>query len=187
MNIKKMQRELKQPFSMNDLEWRVQQSGIGKNDKPYVMALAYVTNRAIMNRLDEVVSVGGWRNEYSPLPNSVGEGALCGISIKIDDAWVTKYDGSDNTAVEATKGGLSSSMKILADFIENGMYSDTFYTLDDVEEDDIELEVKDYLTADEITVLQDIEKYASESLWDALTTKSLSEMMKAPTDEREVA
>lgn len=76
---------------------------------------------------------------------------------------------------------------ILEAFIDNGMYSDTFYTLDDVEEEDIELEVKDYLTADEIATLKDIEKYASESLWDALTTKSLSEMMKAPTDEREVA
>jgi hypothetical protein len=111
MNIKKMQRELKQPFSMSDLEWRIQQSGISKDGKPWAMVLAYVTNRAIMNRLDEVVSVGGWRNEYSPLPNSVGEGALCGISIKIDGEWITKYDGADNTAVEATKGGLSGAMK----------------------------------------------------------------------------
>ena len=111
VNIKKMQRELKQPFSMNDLEWRIQQSGIDKNGKPWAMVLAYVTNRAIMNRLDEVVSVGGWRNEFLPLPNSVGDGALCGISIKIDDEWITKYDGADNTAVEATKGGLSGAMK----------------------------------------------------------------------------
>ena len=111
MNLKKMQRELKQPFGADDLEWRVQQSGIGKNGKPWAMVLAYVTNRAIMNRLDESVGVGGWRNEFSPLPNSVGEGALCGISIKIENEWVTKYDGADNTAVESTKGGLSGAMK----------------------------------------------------------------------------
>ena len=92
-NLKKIQRELKQPFSSHDLEWRVQQSGIGKNGKPYAMVLAYVTNRAIMNRLDEVVGIENWRNEFLPLPNSIGEGALCGISLKIDGEWVTKYDG----------------------------------------------------------------------------------------------
>ena len=129
MNLKKMQRELKQPFGADDLEWRVQQSGIN-NGKPWAMVLAYVTNRAIMNRLDEVVGVGGWRNEFSPLPNSVGEGALCGISIKIDGEWVTKYDGADNTAVESTKGGLSGAMKRAAVQWSVGRYLydlDTFW------------------------------------------------------------
>lgn len=130
MNLKKIQRELKQPFGVNDLEWRIQQSGIGKNGKPYAMVLAYVTNRAIMNRLDEVLGVGGWRNEFMPLPNSVGEGALCGIGIKIDGEWITKYDGADNTAVESTKGGLSGSMKRAAVQWSIGRYLydlDTFF------------------------------------------------------------
>lgn len=130
MNLKKVQRELKQPFGQNDLEWRVQQSGIGKNGKPYAMVLAYVNNRAIMNRLDEVLGVGGWRNEFMPLPNSVGEGALCGIGIKIDSEWITKYDGADNTAVESTKGGLSGSMKRAAVQWSIGRYLydlDTFF------------------------------------------------------------
>lgn len=111
MNLNKIQRELKQPFTQSDLEWRIQQSGTSKDGKPWAKVLAYVDNRAIMNRFDEVLGIGGWRNEFRPLPNSVGEGALCGISIKIDDEWVTKYDGADNTAVESTKGGLSGAMK----------------------------------------------------------------------------
>lgn len=130
MNLKKIQRELKQPFTANDLEYRVQQSGISKDGKPWAMVLAYVDNRAIMNRLDEVVGIGAWRNEYLPLPNSVGDGAMCGISIKIDGEWITKYDGSDNTAVEATKGGLSSSMKRAAVMWGVGRYLynlDTFF------------------------------------------------------------
>jgi len=130
MNLKKIQRELKQPFTANDLEHRVQQSGMGKDGKPWAMVLAYVDNRAIMNRLDEVVGIGAWRNEYLPLPNSVGDGAMCGISIKIDGEWITKYDGSDNTAVEATKGGLSSSMKRAAVMWGVGRYLydlDTFF------------------------------------------------------------
>lgn len=76
---------------------------------------------------------------------------------------------------------------ILADFIDQGMFSETVYTLDDVGEDDIELEVKSFLSAFEIEQLKSIEKYAPESLWDNLTVQSLSEALKMPTDEREVA
>ena len=41
---------------------------------------------------------------------------LCGISVRVDRAdgtadWVTKWDGADNSQVEAVKGGLSGSMK----------------------------------------------------------------------------
>ena len=72
------------------------------------MLLAYVTNRAVMDRLDEVCGVGNWRNEFVQAPNG---GVLCGISVKIDDEWVTKWDGAENTNVEAVKGGLSGSMK----------------------------------------------------------------------------
>ena len=99
--------KLKEPFPESDIEWRVQSSG-EKNGKIWAKCLAYVTARAIMDRLDEVCGVGGWKNEFTTAPIS---GLLCGISIKIDGEWVTKYDGSDNTAIEATKGGLSSATK----------------------------------------------------------------------------
>ena len=36
---------------------------------------------------------------------------MCGISIKCDGEWVTKWDGSGNTDFEAVKGGFSGSMK----------------------------------------------------------------------------
>ncbi len=105
------QRQLKQPFDFEDLEWRVQQSGMSGSGKPWAMVLVYVTNRAVMDRLDETFGIGGWKNEFLPLPNSLGEGALCGISVKINGEWIAKFDGADNTAVESTKGGLSGAMK----------------------------------------------------------------------------
>ncbi len=107
---KKIQRALSQPFPQEDLEWRVQSAG-ETNGRFWARIIAYVTNRAIQQRLDDTVGINGWRNEFLPLPNSVGNGAMCGISIKFGDEWVTKYDGADNTHVEATKGGLSASMK----------------------------------------------------------------------------
>lgn len=99
---------LKRPFAAEDIEWRVQQSG-EKNGKCWAMVLAYVTNRAIMDRLDECFDIAGWKNEFLPTPSM--DGVMCGISVKISGEWVTKYDGAENTQVEAVKGGLSSAMK----------------------------------------------------------------------------
>jgi len=76
---------------------------------------------------------------------------------------------------------------ILQEFIDNGMYSDTICIMDDVEDEEIELEVKDYLTPFEVEQLKAIEKYAPESFWESMTTQSLSDAMKPSTDEREVA
>lgn len=77
-------------------------------DKKKGMAAFYVDNRAIMNRLDAVCGHANWRNEFAAGPSG---GVICGISIRINGEWITKWDGADNTAVEATKGGLSTSMR----------------------------------------------------------------------------
>lgn len=100
--------KLKEPFRAEDIEWRIQQAGTGKNGQPWAMCLAYVTNRAIMNRLDDICGAENWKNEYKTAPDG---GILCGISIKCGDEWVTKWDGAENTQVEAVKGGLSGAMK----------------------------------------------------------------------------
>ena len=99
---------LKEPFLEGDIEWRPQRSGVKKNGEPYAMTLAYVTNRAVMDRLDDVVGAGNWKNEFKVSPNG---GIICKLSIKVDDEWVAKEDGAENTKVEAVKGGLSGSMK----------------------------------------------------------------------------
>ena len=95
------------PFPESDLEWRVQSAGV-KGDKTWCKVLVYVTNRAIMERLDSVLGINGWQNEFKPLD---GGGYLCGISCKFGDEWIIKWDGADKTDIEATKGGISSSMK----------------------------------------------------------------------------
>lgn len=98
---------LAEPFSPHDIEWRISRCG-AKNGNPYAFVLAYVTNRAIMDRLDQVVGVLCWKNEYAAGPNG---GVLCGLSIKNKGEWLTKWDGAENTQIESVKGGLSDSMK----------------------------------------------------------------------------
>ncbi|HFW4797486.1 TPA: Rad52/Rad22 family DNA repair protein [Salmonella enterica subsp. diarizonae serovar 60-67:z35:-] len=100
---------LDEPFKPEDIEWRIQQSGKTHDGKVWAMVLAYVTNRAIMKRLDDVCGKAGWRNEYRDIPNNGG--VECGLSIRIGDEWVTKWDAAENTQVEAVKGGRSGAMK----------------------------------------------------------------------------
>lgn len=105
MNAEYVMQQLKNPFHPDDIEWRV---GSTNSDKSKGLALAYVTNRAIQNRLDEAFGVFGWRNEYKEWKQT---SQLCGISVKFEGEWITKWDGADDSQTEAVKGGLSDSMK----------------------------------------------------------------------------
>ena len=105
-------RRLADPFPAGDLEWRIQSCG-KKGDRIWALVLAYVDNRAIMDRLDEVCGPENWKNEFRPGPDG---GIVCGLSIRIVREggvaeWVTKWDGAENTDVAAVKGGLSGAMK----------------------------------------------------------------------------
>lgn len=98
------------PLTEDDIEWRV---GSTTKDKSKGMALAYLTSRAVQQRLDDVCGPGDWANVFRPGPDG---GVVCGISIYVEREngtaeWVTKWDGADNTDVEAVKGGLSGAMK----------------------------------------------------------------------------
>ena len=97
--------ELSKPFGQSDIEWR---AGATNQDKTRALALAYITSRAVMDRLDEVVGPENWRDEYQPGPDG---GLICGLSLRLDDEWITKWDGAENTLVEEVKGGLSGAYK----------------------------------------------------------------------------
>lgn len=99
-------KRLLDPFQPQDVEWRIAQKG-HKDGKPWAKVLAYITNRAIMNRLDEVCGPENWQNDFHHLDGAF----LCGIAIKCDGQWVWKWDGAQESQIEATKGGISGAMK----------------------------------------------------------------------------
>lgn len=105
MEANEILKKLQEPFVPEEIEWRV---GATNQEKTKGIALAYVTNRAVQNRLDEVFGVFGWKNEFKEWK---GKSQLCGISVKVGDEWITKWDGADDSDTEAVKGGLSDSMK----------------------------------------------------------------------------
>lgn len=106
MDNKEILKQLQAPFNVDEIEWRI----VAKDKtKTKGLVAAYVSNRAIQNRFDEVCGVFGWHNEFKEW--KVKE-QICGISILNDNGeWVTKWDGASDSKTEATKGGLSSSMK----------------------------------------------------------------------------
>lgn len=107
MDENTVQTELSKPFALNDLEWRVQRAWV-KNGHPGAMVLAYVTNRAIMARLDNIFGPMGWENEYKMGP--VG-GLMCGIGVWYKGTKVTKWDAAEASNIEPVKGAHSNSMK----------------------------------------------------------------------------
>lgn len=102
-------KQLREPFTEDEIEWRVQSSGDGENGKIWVRVLCYVSARAIQNRLDEVFGYDGWRVEYRP----AGENMICRISVWSDrlNQWIYKEDGSSPSNTDAFKGAISGAMK----------------------------------------------------------------------------
>lgn len=98
------------PFPAADLDWRVGNKS-SRGDKATL--LVYLTSRAVMQRLDDVVGPAGWRDAYSPLVEGMKTvGYLCELSVEVAPGqWVSKVDGADLTDIEAIKGGISSALK----------------------------------------------------------------------------
>ncbi len=99
--------DLALPFAENDIEWRVGSCGEGGRDGIWCRVLPFLTNRAIQERLDQVMGPQNWSNHYEVTPC----GILCRLSLKIDGEWISKTDGAEQTDIEAFKGGLSNAMK----------------------------------------------------------------------------
>ncbi|MFT4604044.1 MAG: hypothetical protein ACI9W4_000763 [Rhodothermales bacterium] len=97
-------------FQEADLKWKP----IGlSSDRTKARVAPFLSNRAIMDRLDQVCGPENWRNEYTSGPAG---GVVCGLSVRVlrDDApaeWITKWDGAENTDIQPVKGGLSAAMR----------------------------------------------------------------------------
>ena len=127
--MKNYRKLLCDPFELSDVKWRVQRSGV-TNNKPWVAVHAYITGRAVQERLDDVFGIDGWEDVYKktdgwtgdPNKPAVGQGYLCGIRCKFDDKWITKWDGAEFTSIEPLKGAISGALKRTAAKLGVGRY-----------------------------------------------------------------
>lgn len=101
---------LSEPFAASDIEWK---PGAVSKDRSKGLAMPFITNRAIQDRLDLVCGPANWKNVFRGGPDG---GVLCGLSINVTGdplapRWITKWDGADSSDYQGVKGGLSAAMK----------------------------------------------------------------------------
>ena len=107
--------KLKAAFSPEDIEFRV---GSTTGDKSKGLALAYVTSRAIMDRLDSVLGPTEWQNEVKVCD----DGVIATLTIRVGGEWIMRQDGAQFTNIEAFKGGISDALKRVAVLYGIGRY-----------------------------------------------------------------
>lgn len=98
-------RQLAAPFPSTQIHWR---PGATTKDKSKAIALAYLSARDVMDRLDDVCGPEHWQCRY---PWSDGSKLVCEIGIRIDGEWIWKADGAGDTDIEAEKGAFSGALK----------------------------------------------------------------------------
>lgn len=92
------------------------------------LLLNYVTARFVQDRLDTVVGQTNWRDEYVDLPTGA---VRCGISIRVDGEWITKWDVGIPSSIEPVKGAHSDAFKRAG--VKWGIARDLYDTRDEDE------------------------------------------------------
>jgi hypothetical protein len=95
------------PFDPEDVHFKPQ--AVSGNR---ALAIAYTNARAIQDRLDEVLGVDGWEDEYSCLPDG---SVVCRLRLRIAGEWIDKMDvGSPSEQPDAgdkLKAAFSDALK----------------------------------------------------------------------------
>jgi hypothetical protein len=74
-----------EPFAADEIKYKP-----AKVKDNRCLALAYIDARLVLDRLDEVLGLNGWKDEYTVLPG--GTEVECRLSIRIAGEWITKAD-----------------------------------------------------------------------------------------------
>src|SRR5262245_21782155 len=83
-DVKAITQALSAPFDPKEVKFKPQ---VVQGNR--ALALAYVDARVIQDRLDEVLGVEGWQDEYECLPAG---SVICRLRLRLGDEWVTKMD-----------------------------------------------------------------------------------------------
>ena len=84
MTPSEISRELCKPFGSDEIQFKPQ--AVSGNR---AMAVAYVSARVVMDRLDDVLGLGGWQDDYEFLPSG---SVVCRLRINLGGEWISKTD-----------------------------------------------------------------------------------------------
>lgn len=132
MGIKEVVKELTRPFSVEEIELKVQATN---RDRTRGLVVPYVDARAVLDRLDEVIGPDGWHDSYEVLADKAnGDTRLVEVKCRLTILGVTKEDVGEGDSLKAAfsdalkraavKFGIGRhlyrSKKVWADLDKNG-------------------------------------------------------------------
>ena len=83
-DVEALTRALADPFDPSEVKFK---PAVVSGNR--AMAIAYVDARVIQDRLDDVLGVAGWQDEYECLPDG---NVVCRLRLHLGGQWITKMD-----------------------------------------------------------------------------------------------
>ncbi len=100
-------RALAAPFAAGEV--RLKPGAVSGNR---ALAMPYIDARTVMDRLDQVLGIDGWRDAYECLPDGA---VLCRLSCKLGEVWIEKADvggaSDQKDAGDRRKAAFSDALK----------------------------------------------------------------------------
>lgn len=114
MESKEILERLAAPFPPERVKWRVGDKL--SPDRTRGQALCYIEVRDVMRRLDEVLGIEGWEDDYQLIEMDGVDGnrivgLKCTLKVRIDGRWVAKTGTAETTDIQALKGAESDALK----------------------------------------------------------------------------
>ena len=98
---------LQAEFPFEQLGWKITHT-FESQGRFFAFVAPFVDARAIQDRFDEVFGIDNWQVSYEKW----GEKATkCTISVFLNERWISKEDGSEESDYSSVKGGFSNSLK----------------------------------------------------------------------------
>ncbi|WP_336770870.1 Rad52/Rad22 family DNA repair protein [Bacillus bombysepticus] len=109
---------LQAEFPVEQLGWKITNT-FESQGRFFAFIAPFVDARAIQDRFDEVFGIDNWQVSYEKW----GEKATkCTISVFLNERWISKEDGSEESDYSSVKGGFSNSLKRAAVLLGVGRY-----------------------------------------------------------------
>lgn len=106
-DIKAITEALAAPFEPSEVKWK---PAVVSGSR--ALAMAYVDARVVQDRLDDVLGVENWQDNYRVLDDG---SVVCRLSLKIGGVWITKMDvgsmSEQGDAGDRRKAAFSDSLK----------------------------------------------------------------------------
>src|SRR5262245_60906244 len=83
-DVESLEQALLAPFEQGEVKFK---PAVVSGNR--ALALPYVDARVIQDRLDEVLGVAGWQDEYECLPDG---SVVCRLRLRLGSEWITKMD-----------------------------------------------------------------------------------------------